>query len=179
MPFSLWISPWGSSLPRSITRDGHWRPRVSSHCCTSTNNGPDRGVSLERCVSQLVDPHCASRSPLWCICTGCTGNSSTAGRITQKTKVAVPMETHWDLIKGVRKPPWWRCAHIFETGKCSSGHIFMLFCSLFDTSLRLLSFLYHSLRVAQIESVLCIFFFFQALCPNIWEYFNACSTAQA
>lgn len=69
------------------------------------------------------------------------------------------METHWDLTEGVRKPPWWDVHTFFETGRCSSGHIFLC-CSLSDKSQRLPSFLCHSLRVAQIQLELCIFFSF-------------------
>lgn len=163
---------------RNITKDDHWvtKARGGPLPVCKLRKLPRPSYFLRRMCKECGHLHCTSRNLLWCLLTGCRDNSLVSirykGRIAQKIKVAVPMGTQWDLIEGVRKTLWWRGAHTFETGRCSSGHIFMLFCSLSDKSLRLLSFLCHSLRVAWTESECFAFFLCPAACQNIWEYFE-------
>lgn len=139
------------------------------HHCTSSHNSPDQDVFSEE--TWRPTPYFQD---------ACSGVSSLArgnllalilykGKVAQKVEVPVLMGTQWDLIEGVGKPPWWRKAHTFETGRYSSGHIWMLLYSLSDKSLMLLNFLCCLLRVAQTESEHFAFFLCHASCQSILE----------
>lgn len=159
-----------------LTSNQGWLLSYRGQGCTSTNVQAQITVQI-KVFPQMKheDPCHTSRSLLWCLLAGCRGNCLAfilyKGKVTQKVEVPILIGTQWDLIEGVRKPPWWRNAHTFETGRYSSGHIWVLLYSLSDKSLRLLNFLCCLLRVAQTESERFAFFLCRAACQSIWENF--------